>query len=186
MVQVIKLQNQPKSQHEPERDNPKGHASPHFPLPLKAKLIWFNAVKPFYQNYDLKEIIFFFERFIVWNEWFDLIKFKSSRWCCLSSIFSSYNSNNICNIWGAFIWVQGIYFVFYFLLLLVDLLQSLFFLDIFSIIKLKGLKVVLKKLNKEVFGFINTKRNQFLTEIPLIDQMEELGPSYWFNLLIES
>ena len=41
--------------------------------------------------------------------------------------------------------------------------------------KLKRLKGVLKKWNKEVFGCISTKRNQLLTEIALLDQMEETG-----------
>ena len=39
--------------------------------------------------------------------------------------------------------------------------------------KLKKLKEVLKNWNKEVFGCISTKRNQLLTEIVLLDQMEE-------------
>ena len=39
--------------------------------------------------------------------------------------------------------------------------------------KLKRLKEVLKKWNKEVFGCISTKRNQLLTQIALLDQMEE-------------
>ena len=41
--------------------------------------------------------------------------------------------------------------------------------------KLKRLKEVLKKWNKEVFGCISTKRNQLLTQIALLDQMEETG-----------
>ena len=40
--------------------------------------------------------------------------------------------------------------------------------------KLKRLKEVLKKWNMEVFGCIFTKRNEMLTEIALIDQMEEI------------
>lgn len=42
--------------------------------------------------------------------------------------------------------------------------------------KLKGLKTVLKSWNTEVFGCNTTKRNQLMTEIAIIDSLEDSTP----------